>query len=98
MEADRLEEYDETDRWSIHARHDWDSDQTLDVTLRSVLTSIDVLDKDTVVYDYIDIDSVHAVMNPNPAARGAHELRFYCEGHEVQIAADGTIATRPSPE
>jgi hypothetical protein len=98
MSSDAGTHQQQRDAWSTIAHHDWDGRETLDVTLGTVLSNLAGFDRDGVLYDYIDVENVVSLLQPHNETRGAHVLRFYCESHEIQVAADGRIKTRQRRE
>jgi hypothetical protein len=78
--------------WSVIAYHDWDGPEALETTLRNALDSLEG-NPGGVLYDYVDPEAVVDVLTPG-ASRGATEIRFEFEGHEIRVARDGAIAAR----
>lgn len=82
---------------------EWDRPAELILALDSALQRLDGIDRDAVLYDYVDPDAVTAAFDSPASSRGATELRFECERHEIRITSDGTVqaatrtGARPDP-
>jgi hypothetical protein len=82
------------DSWTVLTHFEWSSQTELVVALASALDNLDSVDDTAVVYDYIDPEAVTAAFGEPGHDRGIHEIRFDCEGHEIQITDNGIIAAR----
>lgn len=94
MDRNRREEHEGTERWWILGELDWEEPGELALTVDAALRQLGALGEG-VVYDYIDLDAVRTVLRERPDGRGAHQIRFDCNDHEIRIDGDGTVAARP---
>jgi hypothetical protein len=79
--------------WSALGYHDWDENTTIESTLMEALGDLPGTAEAGVLYDYVDTEAVVDLLEPN-SGRGATEVRFEYEGHEIRVTQDGTIAAR----
>lgn len=82
------------ERWTVLAT--WDSPGELTLALDRTLHRLDGVDRDTVLFDHVDPEGVAAVFEAPSTDRGATELQFECQHHEIRISGDGTIAAKPA--
>jgi hypothetical protein len=86
-----------TTEWTVLDRCEWTTLTDLVTALADALGELRGVADDAVLYDYVDADAVDAVFGA-AETRGAHELRFDCEGHEVRVEREGVIAARSYTE
>jgi hypothetical protein len=79
--------------WSVLAYHDWSEDNAIETTLIEALDELTESSEVGILYDYVDTEAVVDLLNPG-SDRGATEVRFEYEGHEIRITQDGTVAVR----
>lgn len=79
--------------WSVLAYHDWSEDDAIETTLIEALDGLTESSEVGTLYDYVDTEAVVDLLEPG-SDRGATEVRFEYEGHEIRIAQDGTVAAR----
>lgn len=75
---------------------EWDRPGELILALDRAFRRLDGVDRETVLYDHVDPEAVTAAFELPAASRGATELRFECDSHEIRITGDGTVAARPA--
>lgn len=79
--------------WSALAYHDWGETTSIESTLLEALDELPGTAEAGVLYDYVDTEAVVDLLEPS-SDRGATEVRFEYEGHEIRVTQDGTIAAR----
>lgn len=65
------------------------------LAIDDALKRLEGVGRDTVLFDHVDPEGVVAVFEAPSTSRGATELTFECDRHEIRISGDGTVAARP---
>ncbi|QSG05383.1 hypothetical protein HSR121_1036 [Halapricum desulfuricans] len=76
----------------------WNRQEDIALALDRAFDELDGVEDDIVIFDYIDLEAINAVFGGPSSDRGANELHFTCQQHEIQISDDGTIRARSDSE
>ncbi|MCU4719604.1 HalOD1 output domain-containing protein [Halapricum hydrolyticum] len=85
-----------TESWTVLTH--WSRQEAIVLALDRAFDELDGVEDDVVIFDYIDPEAIEAVFGGPSPDRGANELRFTCEQHEIRISDDGTIEARSDSE
>lgn len=81
-------------RWSVLTRQAWDGSEELETVLVEALHSLDGIDEDETLFEYVDTEALNDVLARTPSETGASEIRFDFQDYEVRLTHRGIIAVR----